>query len=315
MLDGSIIGRSPTSNAILVYKPRNQCYFKSYSYKIDTYRLPSSVIPTIIYDGDLFVLLHRGDVPAISELYPPGTHIKEPSSSNDGIHCSSSVVHIPMDPTISPQYLVQFDDGTTKSIPASEMALLIPKPRDSPSNSSHLLPPFLCLNSKITFEQEGQYHKGYLLKTPDGPFCFSYKSHINKKQPDWSVPLPNLTTNWHELCIDGILLPGHSLCSFLQDKSANFGSAASLLRECPRSLLSALAPTHPDHNTWLASFQEEKDVVKLQDTYKVLTLAQYRTYHEKGAPRAIPTMCVLTIKPDEMLQTKPRIVALGNQEG
>ncbi len=228
-----------------------------------------------------------------------------------------TVVDIPMDPTISPQYLVQFHDGTTKSIPASKMASPIPKPRGSPSDSSHLLPPFLRLNSKITFEHKSQYHKGYLSKTPDGPFCFSYKSHINKQQPDWSVPLPNLTTNWHKLCMDRLLIPGHSTCSFLQDKAAKFGSAVLLLCECPRSLLSALAPTHPDRDTWLASFQEEKDNVKLQDTYEVLTLAQYQTYCKNGTPYAIPTMCVLTIKPDEMLRphcAKARIVVLGNHE-
>jgi len=232
------------------------------------------VYPTIIYDGGLFVSLHHGDVPTISKPYPLGTRIEEPSYSNDGIHRSGTVVDIPMDPTISPQYLVQFDDGTTKSIPASKMASLIPRPGNSPSDSSHLLPPFLRLNSKITFEHKGQYHKGYLLKTPDGPFCFSYKSHINKKHPDWTVPLPNLTTNWHDLCMGGILIPGHSSGSFLRDQSANFVGAASLLCECPSSLLSSLAPTHPDRDTWLASFREEKDGINLQDTYDVLTLAQ-----------------------------------------
>ena len=317
-LDGIILGRSPTSNAILVYNPRNQRYYEPDSYKIDTYRLPSSVYPTIIYDGGLFVSLHRGDVPAISEPYPPGTRVEEPSSSVDSISRSGTVVDIPMDPTLTPQYLVQFDDGTTKSFPASKMASLIPPPHPSSSDSSHLLPPFLRLNSKITFEHEGQYHKGFLSKTPDGPYCFIYKSHINKKQPDWSVPLPNLTTTWQDLCMDGILIPGHTSGSFLRDpSSASFVSAASLLRECPRSLLSALAPTHPDRDTWLASFREEKDGIKSQDTYDVLTLDQYRAYRAKGAPRAIPTMCVLTIKPDEMLRphrAKSRIVVLGNHE-
>jgi hypothetical protein len=53
------------------------------------------------------------------------------------------------------------------------------------------------------------------------------------------------------------------------------------------------------------------------DTYNKINLAQYRALWEKGAPRAIPTMCVLTIKPDEMLnphQAKSRIVVLGNHE-
>jgi hypothetical protein len=51
------------------------------------------------------------------------------------------------------------------------------------------------VSSKITFEHEGWYRKGYLSKTPDGPYCFSYKSHINKKLPDWTISLPSLTTN------------------------------------------------------------------------------------------------------------------------
>ena len=55
----------------------------------------------------------------------------------------------------------------------------------------------------------------------------------------------------------------------------------------------------------------------MQDTYYVLTLKQYPAYRAKVAPRAIPTMCVLTIKPDEMLRphcAKWRIVVLGNHE-
>jgi len=318
-MDGIIVGRSPTSNAILVYNPRNQRYYEPDSYKIDPYRLPSSVYPTVVYDGGLFVSLHRGDTPVISEPYPPGTRIEEPSSSNESVTRSGTVMDIPLDPTSSPQYLVLFDDGTTKSISARDMPSFIPKPRDatSGSDSSHLLPPFLRLNSKITLDHEGRYHKGYLTKSPDGVYCFSYKSHVNKKHPDWSVPLPNLPTTWHELCAEGILYPGHSISSLIRDTSANFVSAASLLRECPRSLLTALAPTHPDRETWLLSFDEEKHGIRSQDTYEVINLAQYRALRAQGAPRAIPTMCVLTIKPDEMLRphrAKARIVVLGNHE-
>jgi hypothetical protein len=53
------------------------------------------------------------------------------------------------------------------------------------------------------------------------------------------------------------------------------------------------------------------------DTYDTITSAQYCAYHEKGAPRAIPTMCILTIKPDEMMNphcAKVCIVILGNHE-
>ncbi len=262
MLDGIVIGGSPMSNAVLVYNPCNQLYYEPDSYKIDPYCLPSLVYPTIIYNSGLFVSLHRGDTPSISELYPPGTRIEEPSSSNNNITRSGTVMDIPLDPTTSPHYLVRCNDGTTKSVPASKMPSLIPKPHDTTSDSSHLLPPFLRLNSKITFEPEGQFQKGYLTKSPEGTFCFSYKSHVNKKHPNWSVPLPNLLSTWHNLCTNGILLPGHSVTSSIWDKSANLVSAVSLLWECPRSLLTALAPTHPDCKTWLLSFREEKEGIK-----------------------------------------------------
>jgi hypothetical protein len=64
-------------------------------------------------------------------------------------------------------------------------------------------------------------------------------------------------------------------------------------------------------------FEEEKDGIKSQDTYDVIDLAQYRALHAKGAPWAIPIMCVLAIKPDKMIRphrAKARIVVLGNHE-
>jgi hypothetical protein len=48
-----------------------------------------------------------------------------------------------------------------------------------------------------------------------------------------------------------------------------------------------------------------------------MTLGEYCALCKKGAPKAIPTMCVLTIKKDEQLlplQAKSRIVALDNLE-
>ncbi len=36
-MDGIVLGRSPTSNATLVYNPWNQCYYEPDSYKINPY--------------------------------------------------------------------------------------------------------------------------------------------------------------------------------------------------------------------------------------------------------------------------------------
>ena len=75
--------------------------------------------------------------------------------------------------------------------------------------------------------------------------------------------------------------------------------------------------SHPDCEVWLQSYYEEKNGIESLGTFKRLTLGEYQALREKGAPKAIPTMCVLTIKKDEQLvplQAKSRIVVLGNCE-
>ena len=67
----------------------------------------------------------------------------------------------------------------------------------------------------------------------------------------------------------------------------------------------------------MESFLEEKRGIHSLDTYAKLTLGEYWALREKGASRATPTICVLTIKKDENLRplhAKSRIVDLGNHE-
>jgi hypothetical protein len=226
-----------------------------------------------------------------------------------------------------PNYTVLFDNGSSASIPLDQIAGLIPPPPILLNNSdasASLLPPFLRLNSKITYEHEGRYHKG-LLGLRNSVYCFVYQSHVNKRKEDWSVPLPNLPTTWVNLCVEGILLPGHISHTFLCspvtqqhttfDPVASFVSTLILHKECPLTLLKALADSHPDCEIWLQSYADKKGDLESLNTYKKITLGEYRSLREKGAPRAIPTMCVLTIKLDENLlphHAKSRIVVLGN---
>jgi hypothetical protein len=226
-------------------------------------------------------------------------------------------------------YTILFDDGTTASIPLSQMAGLIPPPPITPSaadGDDSLLPPFLRLNSRITFKHKGQYHKGYLNQT-NGVYQFSYKSQVNKRNKDWGVSLPNLPSTWIDICVEGTLIPGHVSHSFLWspvsytpttfDPVASFFSAINLHWDCLPSLLKALADSHPNRELWLNSFLEIKRSIQQLDTYKKITLGEYRAIRKKGAPWVIPTMCVLTIKTDDNLCplcTKSCIVVLGNHK-
>jgi hypothetical protein len=75
-MDGIVIGRSPTSNALLAYNPHNKQYYKPDSYHLDPYRLPSLTYPSIKYDSGLFVSLLCHDNPQFEEKYPPGTQVE-----------------------------------------------------------------------------------------------------------------------------------------------------------------------------------------------------------------------------------------------
>ena len=58
LMNGVIIGRLPTSNALLVYNLRNKQYYEPDSYRIDSYPLPCSIYCDLKYDGGLFCSLY-----------------------------------------------------------------------------------------------------------------------------------------------------------------------------------------------------------------------------------------------------------------
>ncbi len=158
-IDGILLGCSPTSKAILVYNPRNQQYYKPDSYHLNPYQLPSSVYPTIKYNGGLFVSLHWDNTVVISEPYSPRTRVEE-FNPTSGLTHAGSVMDIPFDLSSLPQYLIMFDNGTTCFTLSQDMPSLIPEPVTSVLDTSHHLPPFHNIGFKVTFEHKGQLHKG-----------------------------------------------------------------------------------------------------------------------------------------------------------
>jgi hypothetical protein len=191
-MDGIIIGCSPTLNALLVYNPRNKQYYEPDSYCVNSYWLPGSVYHNIKYDSGLFCTLIRDDNPTMEKKYPPRIWVERLDPSTNML-LAGTVMKIPFQDDLSldtaPSYTILFDNGTSMSIPLLEMADIIPKPLVDIATSDFqdsLLPPFLCLNSKITYEHNGQYHKGYFC-LQDGMYWFVFKSHVNKREEDWGV--------------------------------------------------------------------------------------------------------------------------------
>ncbi len=210
-IDGIAIGRSPTSNAMLVYSPCTKKYYKPDSYRLDLYRLPSLVYPDLRYNGGLFCSLVRDSSTPMEELYPSGTRVERIDPTTK-LLIAGTVMDIPIstDELGSPSYLILFDNGTSALIP-----IQISNTAASPTAHSSLLPPFLSINSRITYEHDGTYHKGFLSCKPCGTYDFSFNTHVKKKSEDWDVDLPNLLFNWADLCTKGILIPGHVVHTFI----------------------------------------------------------------------------------------------------
>jgi hypothetical protein len=90
--------------------------------------------------------------------------------------------------------------------------------------------------------------------------------------------------DWHELCAERLLLPGHVASSFTftapltttSNPMANFVSAANLTCDCPYSLLTALADNHPNQEIWLQSYYEDKRGIESLGTHDKISLAEYR---------------------------------------
>ena len=123
-LDDIVVGRSSTSNAIMVYNPRNkQFYNEVKSFRVDAHRLPSSVYSNIRYDGGLFCYLKRDGATDQDEAYPHGARVEQEHPVTH-VPRKVTVMDISVDtsqPDEAKCYLVQFDDSTVLSVPLTNM--------------------------------------------------------------------------------------------------------------------------------------------------------------------------------------------------
>ncbi len=285
-MDSVVVGRSPTSNMLLVYNPQNKQYYELDSYQLDSYQLPSLVYPDVKYDDGLFCYLLQDDNPLMEEKYSPGTWVERLDPSTN-ILVAGTVMDTPfsrdvMDSSYTATHTILFDNGKMSSVPLLEIASIIPSPPvwDTVGNNTHaLLPPFLQPNLKITYKHESQYHKGFLTIC-DGIYCFMYKSHKDKCKEDWSITLLNLPQTWLDLCVEGVLVPGHVahsfLCPSLTPTQSTFDPVATCLVQLTSTRIVLLPYLKPllstiligDREVWPQSYYEEKCGIQSLATYQ-----------------------------------------------
>ncbi len=204
-----IIGCSPTLNAFSVYNPQNKQYYKPNRYNIDSYTIFQAsfkvtwkmVVCSIICCATKMHPWRRNPPPkhGLNEwillqrfLFPFQWRSLVMLFTTHIIHTQFCLTIWPLPQSLSPKN-VEFDPKSPGWHWWLQLARLSP-------------PSFPHLNSKITYVHEGQYHKGFRGKH-DEPVMF--KLHINKHKDDWGVDLPNLPFTWVDMCVEGILFPGH----------------------------------------------------------------------------------------------------------
>jgi hypothetical protein len=114
------------------------------------------------------------------------------------------------------------------------------------------------------------------------------------------------------------ILPGwHSGKNFTNAGSTCHVSARTLTSSTPPgSVLKALHPSHPGKSIWFESYQEEYEGLISNDTFDIISEAEYQRLKQLHGVHAIPSMCTFVIKHNNgvPIRAKSRIVVLGNLE-
>jgi hypothetical protein len=331
---GIALGRSDNANGMMFWNPTLSRFCVSADYKLDSERTLEAAFPDIRYDGGLYVRLYSNPTESNVEAFPVGAEAfakigEEPNG--DALMAQGHIISVPT--PINAFYQVRIvesqevitcerSDLMDPDEPLGGDSFHLPSGLDADDGSdpfSPTLPEWMRVGGKVTLLVNEKLYKGKLDLDTDNDWVFTVRGR------DGQVVLEHgmfdLPYSWRQRIIEGSLVIGHQLETsddvprHETDAIARHVSAAALQEANPGILRKALSHACKDREVWLASYLEEHSGLVSMDTMEVLTTSQYRNL--KNAPKAIPTMCVLTVKTDENnkpVRAKSRIVVLGNLE-
>ena len=323
---GIAVGRSAFCNGLLFYNPDLRSFSVSSDYRLDTDRGVADAFPALMYDGGLQLsLLDRNESKVV---HPPGTSIywSVPGSTE---RRSGTVIQVPTSQT--PSYRIQDADGTATEVDADHVWGVSPLKADHGPLSSDtesesiadfdndhpLRPSWIRAGEAITlFSDVHGFVQGQLQLDRDGDWEFVGRNKQSNNQR-LLIPLPDLVQTYLDRLRDGTLLVGWTSNPSQPQRRGRFVSAANLLvKAAPSSLLQLPHLNPTDRIIWGDSYGEEHGSLRKMDVFDVITAEEYERYKALGY-KAIPTMNIFTVKPDELgnpYRAKSRIVVLGNQE-
>jgi len=326
-MQGIAIGRSRLSDGMLFYSPITRKIYTSSDYKLDEGRSTPNLF-NLHFDGGIFVGLYDHGNRTTVEPFPEGTPVLWPTTLHGkSVKMRGSVtsVPLPVDETLpdnadleSP-YTIMLIDGSFHQVSPRRMDDIVDLRCVSPTTFS--IPSWLGSNQKVMFLKDGSYLKGFMdYDTDRGVWRFIQRRRNGTEF--FGHDFSSLSKDFQLLVDDGTLLPGwHStatLNSALLKGSASHISAATLVDpHAPGSIRVALHHDNKDRHIWRDSYQEEYDGLISNNTFEVLSEEEYLALCRRHGTKAIPSMCVFTVKKDSSgrpLRAKSRIVVLGNKD-
>ena len=219
---------------------------------------------------------------------PPGIQIP---LTREGETHSATVKHLPLilvdDPTppANPPYLLRFDDGTAIERKYEELAEAMHPSTTASSTSPHDnigLPSIFKDGYEATIDINRVFQKGYIKRQADNTYRFSVRGGPLSPTELWGFPLHEFEQQCDKLMMYKTLFLGHNVVPlFLRpfrsphQPCTLFVSDCSLVRDCPVSLTAATYADHPDRDTWLLRYHEEKQGLFNHLVYTVIDQEEY----------------------------------------
>ena len=210
-------------------------------------------------------------------------------------------------------YTIRLSDNNILTTTAPEMPFIIPTTTFEALPLA--IPAWICSNHKVLYRFNDNYTHSFLWCSDNNTWHFEMR-YWNRDIKS-SIDLPDLTRHYQHLIDTGTLIPGWLKTPKVICGSASYISARNLTKPCPGTLAKAFNLYHPNKDTWMASYKDEYNSLLAHDTFTIIDTDKYHMIRKQTGKQAIPSMGVLTIKPDghgNPDQAKSCIVVLGNHE-
>jgi hypothetical protein len=307
--------------------PHTKQLYVSSDYKLDEGRSTPNTF-NLKYDGGIFLGLYNHESKnSTIEPYPEGTSVSFPVSSfsgNDPVYMRGTVSSVPLPSNDSqlplsdqtaPPYTIRLVDGSTHTVSPDFLETIIS--HHVPTSTKISFPTWLGNLQKVMYLHNGTYLKGHMAWDLDN-LVWRFSQRRRNGVEIFGADLPNFCQDFQKYLDDGILIPGwHGGSNFTPIGITRHLSADTL--SCflaPGSLSRAFYSRNPDRHIWMESYKEEYDGLSNNETFDLISEEEYKHLCETRGVKAIPSMCIFTIKKTNGIPTrvKSRIVVLGNHD-